>query len=168
MTVPGKGGRPRKWRSDADRVRAYRARQRDLPEPPTVVEAIEDGDELAEAWDTIRRLGVQLDEAQQGAESSRRELKRTQGEFERERARFGWIEANSDSQRFELERVTAERNTLADDNRTLVQRLRVLESGTRPPAKHSAPPASATLPRATRRKLERERRRSKPGGPPAP
>lgn len=27
VTVPGKGGRPRKWRSDADRVRAYRARQ---------------------------------------------------------------------------------------------------------------------------------------------
>lgn len=119
MTVPGKGGRPRKWRSDADRVRAYRARQRDLPEPPGVVEAIEDGDELAEAWETIRRLGVQLDEAQQGAESLRRELKRTQGEFERERARFGWIEANNDSQRFELERVTAERNTLADDNRAL-------------------------------------------------
>jgi len=168
MTVPGKGGRPRKGRSDADRVRAYRARQRDLPEPPTVVEAIEDGDELATAWDTIRRLGLQLDEAQQGAESLRRELKRTHGELERERARYGWIEANNDSQRFELERVTAERSTLADDNRTLAQRLRVLESGTRPPAKLSSPPANATLPRATRRKLERERHRSKPSLPPAP
>ena len=123
---------------------------------------------FATARDTIRRLGLQLDEAQQGAESLRRELKRTHGELERERARYGWIEANNDSQRFELERVTAERSTLVDDNRTLAQRLHVLESGTRPPAKLSSPPANATLPRATRRKLKRERRRSKPSGPPAP
>ena len=36
MTVPGKGGRPRKWRSDADRVRAFRARERGDDEPPTI------------------------------------------------------------------------------------------------------------------------------------
>jgi hypothetical protein len=42
MTVPGKGGRPRKWRSDADRVRAFRARHRGEEEPATFDEALVD------------------------------------------------------------------------------------------------------------------------------
>src|SRR5262249_23470440 len=50
VTVPGRGGRPRKWRSDADRVRAYRARQRGAPEPPVLVVALDEGDELAAPW----------------------------------------------------------------------------------------------------------------------
>ena len=56
MTVPGKGGRPRKWRTDADRVRAYRARQRGEEEPATLDAAIDDGDALAKALKRIREL----------------------------------------------------------------------------------------------------------------
>src|SRR5690242_7503544 len=40
MTVPGKGGRPRKWLSDADRMRAYRARRRGESEPDTLEAAL--------------------------------------------------------------------------------------------------------------------------------
>jgi len=60
MTVPAKGGRPRKWRSEADRVRAFRARQRGDEEPATLDVALADGDELARAVDRIRQLQVEL------------------------------------------------------------------------------------------------------------
>ena len=62
MTVPGKGGRPRKWRSDADRVRAHRARQRGEDEPPTVERALVAGDEAAVAWERVRELGVTIED----------------------------------------------------------------------------------------------------------
>jgi chromosome segregation ATPase len=60
MTVPGKGGRPRKWRSDADRVRAYRARQRGEEEPTTFAEALVDGDDLARTIEHARQLQADL------------------------------------------------------------------------------------------------------------
>lgn len=60
MTVPGKGGRPRKWRSDADRVRAYRARQRGEEEPTTFEEALVDGDDLARTIEHARQLQADL------------------------------------------------------------------------------------------------------------
>lgn len=60
MTVPGKGGRPRKWRSDADRVRASRARQRGHEEPVTFEAALVDGDELARAVERSRQLQSEL------------------------------------------------------------------------------------------------------------
>lgn len=62
MTITGKGGRPRKWRSDADRSRAYRARQRGDDEPATIEQALDDGDELAEARREIERLSLALRE----------------------------------------------------------------------------------------------------------
>jgi hypothetical protein len=61
MTVPGKGGRPRKWRSDADRVRAFRARQRGEDGPPTVEVARAAGDEAALARDQVRELGLTIE-----------------------------------------------------------------------------------------------------------
>jgi hypothetical protein len=60
MTVPGKGGRPRKWRSDADRVRAFRARHRGEEEPATFEEALVDGDDLARAIERSRQLQADL------------------------------------------------------------------------------------------------------------
>lgn len=60
MTVPAKGGRPRKWRSDADRVRAFRARQRGDQEPATLDASLVDGDELARAVDHISQLQAGL------------------------------------------------------------------------------------------------------------
>lgn len=55
MTVPGKGGRPRKWASDRDRQRAWRARQQGQPEPTQYREALDDGDLLAAALAERRR-----------------------------------------------------------------------------------------------------------------
>ena len=60
MTVPGKGGRPRKWRSDADRVRAFRARHRGEEEPATFEEALVDGDDLARAVEHARQMQADL------------------------------------------------------------------------------------------------------------
>ena len=60
MTVPGKGGRPRKWRSDADRVRAFRARHRGEEEPATFEEALVDGDDLARAVERSRQFQAEL------------------------------------------------------------------------------------------------------------
>jgi hypothetical protein len=61
MTVSGKGGRPRKWRSDADRQRAFRARQKGEAEPPTLARALDDGDELAVALERIRFLELAVE-----------------------------------------------------------------------------------------------------------
>jgi chromosome segregation ATPase len=60
MTVPGKGGRPRKWQSDADRVRAFRARQRGEEEPATFEAALVDGDDLARAVEHAHQLQTDL------------------------------------------------------------------------------------------------------------
>ena len=72
MTVSGKGGRPRKWRSDADRVRDYRARQRGVDEPPTLAQALAVA-EIEALRVRTRDLEAQLVEAQ-------REIARLSGE----------------------------------------------------------------------------------------
>ncbi len=81
MTVPGKGGRPRKWRSDADRVRAYRARQTGIDEPPVLAQALDDGDESARVWATVHDLGEQLATANTTIKQVRRESDQTRREL---------------------------------------------------------------------------------------
>ena len=49
VTVPGRGGRPRKWSSDADRKRAFRARRRGGVEPSTFDAALDQGEAPARA-----------------------------------------------------------------------------------------------------------------------
>ena len=78
MTVPGKGGRPRKWLSDADRVRAHRARLRGEPEPPTVVRAATGDDALAAALQRQRKLEELLVEARARVSSLQRDLTATE------------------------------------------------------------------------------------------
>ena len=61
MTVPGKGGRPRKWVTTADRQRAWRARQEGATEPPTIVQAISGEDQrLAAALADAHTLATAL------------------------------------------------------------------------------------------------------------
>ena len=155
MTVPGKGGRPRKWRSDADRVRAYRARQTGIDEPPTLVQALDDGDELAQVWATVRDLGEQLDTANATIKQIRRERDQTRRELEREQHRWGWIESHNTE-------LTAERDRLLGELDELRDRPRVIE--TPRPAATATPPTAPTAPqplmsRAERRRLEREQQR---------
>jgi hypothetical protein len=147
MTVPGKGGRPRKWRSDADRQRAWRNRQTGNPEPPTMVEALDDGDELARTWQMIRDLGQQLEAAKAKAKALRVELNRARREHATEDRRWSWITTENQHLRAETERLRAER----DD---ALARLHDFEH--RSP---SPPPAGPGLSRAERRQLEREQRR---------
>lgn len=78
MTVPGKGGRPRKWRSDTDRVRAYRARQSGAHEPATVETAAADGDELALALERERRVAVELADARRAVRVLETDLARAE------------------------------------------------------------------------------------------
>lgn len=155
MTVPGKGGRPRKWRSDADRQRAWRNRQTGAPEPPTMVQALDDGDELARTWQMIRDLGAQLEAAKAKAKALQVELNRTRREHATEDRRWGWITTENQHLHAETERLRAER----DD---ALARLHDLEALRQQPAPRTGtpPPASGpALSRAERRRLEREQHR---------
>lgn len=77
MTVPGRGGRPRKWRSDADRVRAWRARQIGRPEPPQLADLDPNEDELARRIEEVRQLHEQLRTLRQENRDLTAELNRT-------------------------------------------------------------------------------------------
>lgn len=149
MTVPGKGGRPRKWRSDADRVRAYRARQAGIDEPPVLAQALDDGDELARMWAMVRQLGEQLDTANATIKQLRRERDQTRRELDREQHRWGWIESHNTE-------LTAERDRLLGELDELRDRPRVIETP-RPTA--TVTPPQPALSRAERRRLEREQQR---------
>jgi predicted transcriptional regulator len=112
MTVPGKGGRPRKWRSDADRVRAHRARQRGEDEPATLEQAFVDGDELARAIDRGRHLQAELVAATA-----------TQRKLERERADLDAVRATLARQAEELRATHDELFELRADNSRLREQL---------------------------------------------
>lgn len=110
MTVPGKGGRPRKWRSDADRVRAYRARQRGDEQPATFEAALADGDELARAVERSRQLQAELVEAIESLaeidaalQTERRHHLATQRKLDRARADLDGYRATIDRHRDELQ-----------------------------------------------------------------
>jgi septal ring factor EnvC (AmiA/AmiB activator) len=114
MTVPGKGGRPRKWRSDADRVRAFRARERGDDEPPTIEVALESGDEAALAWDQVRQLGDTLDALRAELKTTQAALRRAEKELEREQVRSSWISEGNDRLRAELDAVERDRADLQE------------------------------------------------------
>jgi chromosome segregation ATPase len=155
MTVPGKGGRPRKWRSDADRVRAFRARERGEQEPPTLETALVDDDELALAVVRARRLQAELvdaiasmgelEEALAGerrrTEALRRRLDRTQADLDQQRS----IAAESS------ERVRTLQTELAEaqaTNSRVRARLAIL----------TQPPPGPVLNRAARRAAKRDQK----------
>ena len=150
MTIPGKGGRPRKWRSDADRSRAYRARQRGDDEPATIEQALDDGDELAEARRKIERLSLALREGRIQQRTLRAIIQRREREIillDEQLQNLRRIVEASWHERMELRRrydeLRAELNRASQG------------IGTR----HvPTPPA---LPRHVRRQLERDQRRSR-------
>src|SRR5262245_14642630 len=92
MTIAGKGGRPRKWRSDADRARAYRARKRGEPEPPQVVDVVDESDELAAAWRHVDELGRLVREVRDRERALHATVRQLTGELEVERLRRGRAE----------------------------------------------------------------------------
>jgi hypothetical protein len=162
MTIPGKGGRPRKWRSDADRQRAWRVRANGTEQPPTMVQALDDGDELARAWEMIRDLGKQLEAAKDKAKALQVELNRERRERATEDRRWGWIitaheQLTADNHRLgaELDEALDKTRNLSIELNTTRRQLAAAETtAPQPPA-----PAQPALPRAERRRLEREQRR---------
>jgi hypothetical protein len=152
MTVPGKGGRPRKWRSDADRVRAHRARQRGEDEPPTVNIALDDGDEVAIAWERVRELGVTIEKQQSELKSLTAALRRSEKSLDQERTRFAWIGSDNDRLRNE---VAVARNECV----LLRERLAELQRPIPPQPRRPAQRAADIRPnRAQRRAADRRRR----------
>jgi chromosome segregation ATPase len=130
MTVPGKGGRPRKWRSDADRVRAHRARQRGEDEPATLEQAFVDGDELARAIDRGRQLQAELvaaiqslAESDAALQSEHRRHTATQRKLDRERADLDAVRATLARQAEELRATHDELFELRADNSRLREQL---------------------------------------------
>ena len=161
MTVPGKGGRPRKWRSDADRSRAYRARQAGADEPPVLVQALDDGDELARAWATVRELGEQLATVREAMKQARCERDQAHRELVSEQRRWGWIEAHIAELTAERDRIAIERDALAQELGDLRQHAALLKQrlalGAAPAVAAAVNPAG--LSRAQRRQLQREQAR---------
>lgn len=157
MTVPGKGGRPRKWRSDADRVRAYRARQSGREEPSELDQALADGDELARALEETRALRAELVAVAATEQELRDEVRSLRRELAAGNKRFGWLEREAEAQRAAKQAAERERDALARELTELRARTRVTVSGTRPiPAPSPAPPAPS---RAERRRQEREQQK---------
>jgi chromosome segregation ATPase len=133
MTVPGKGGRPRKWRSDTDRQRAYRARQTGLDEPPTLVQALDDGDELAELWAKFRDQAAQLAAANETAKQLRHERDQARRELASEQQRWGWIESRNTELQAERDRLAEELNAAIIEQIDLRDRLARLQRAAVPP-----------------------------------
>lgn len=154
MTVPGKGGRPRKWRSDADRQRAWRNRTNGAPEPPTLAQALDDdSDELARTWQTIRDLGTQLDTANAQAKALQVELNRTRRNHATDNHRWDRLTTDNQHLRADNQRLRSERDQALAHVRDLETRLRQ-PAPTPPPA-----PQTPALTRAERRRLDRQQHR---------
>jgi molybdopterin converting factor small subunit len=152
MTVPGKGGRPRKWRSDADRVRAFRARERGEPEPPTLETALDDGDELALAVDRASRLQAELVDAI----ASIGEL---QEALAGERRRTGALRRQLDRTQADLNQqrlVAAETIDRVHTLQTELAEVRAANSSLH--ARLTQPPTGSVPNRSARRAAKRDRR----------
>ncbi len=163
MTIPGKGGRPRKWRSDADRVRAYRARQRGDSEPPVLAVALDEGDELAAALEHGRELGQRLEKQRKVERSLRRELAVACRELEAQQARFDLLRQDNEALRNNLadaERARGEvegrLTALAQENLALRRRLEPFSGAATPAVDTTEKPSTN---RAQRRRAARNARR---------
>jgi chromosome segregation ATPase len=155
MTVPGKGGRPRKWRSDADRVRAFRARERGEQEPPTLETALGDGDELALAVDRARRLQAELDDAMTSIGKLEEALAGERRRTDALRRRLDRTQADLDQQRS----VTAETNDRVRTLQTELAKVRAANSSLQARlAILTQPPPEPVLNRSARRAAKRDRR----------
>jgi hypothetical protein len=126
--------------------------------------ALDEGDELAAAWEHVRQLGQQLDHQREIARSLRRELREARKQQKAQEHRFGWLRDRNDDLRAALERERrdgAERvSSLLGENRTLRQRIDALLLATSDIAEatgSTGPPGN----RARRRRdARRARRRS--------
>ncbi len=139
MTVPGKGGRPRKWRSDADRVRAFRARHRGEEEPATFEEALVDGDDLARAVEHARQMQADLvaamaslSESNVALQSERRRHQSTLRRLDRVRAELDGLRTAAARREEELELLRAGFDELRAENAALRARIALTTQAAQP------------------------------------
>lgn len=158
MTVPGKGGRPRKWRTDADRVRAFRARQRGEEEPASLDVALNDGDALALALARIDHLEASVVQARRREAELNTELAAARQRSEaatrradRATARVAALQQQHAEVGAELSAAQAGLRSVSDENAELRRRLQ--ERDTAPPVR---PPNRAERRRAAKRERRRE------------
>jgi hypothetical protein len=139
MTVPGKGGRPRKWRSDADCVRAFRARERGEEEPATFEEALFDGDDLARAVEHARQLQTDLvaamaalSESNAALQTERRRHQSTQRRLDRARAELDGLRTAGARREEELELLREGFAELRAENAALRARIALTAPAAQP------------------------------------
>ena len=139
MTVPGKGGRPRKWRSDADRVRAFRARHRGEEEPATFEEALVDGDDLARAVEHARQLQADLvvaveslSESNVALRTERRRHQSTQRRLDRVRSELDGLRTAGARREEELELLREGFAELRAENAALRARIALTAPAAQP------------------------------------
>jgi chromosome segregation ATPase len=150
VTIPGKGGRPRKWRSDADRSRAYRARQRGDDEPATIEQALDDSDELAEARREIERLSLALREGRIQQRTLRVIIERRERDI-----------VLLDEQLQNLKRIVEDGWRERSELRWQCDELRAELNRTSQGVRAPLVPTPPVLPRHIRRQIEREQRRGR-------
>jgi chromosome segregation ATPase len=139
MTVPGKGGRPRKWRSDADRVRAFRARQRGEDEPATLEGALVDGDDLARAVEHAHQLQTDLatataslSESNGALQNERRRHQSTQRTLDRVRTELDGLRTAGARREAELELLREGLAELRAENAALRARIALTAPAAQP------------------------------------
>jgi hypothetical protein len=125
--------------------------------------AVDDGDELAVAWERVRELGQQLDHLREIERSLRRELREARQELKAQEQRFGWLRGRNDDLRAALEREHrdgAKRiSSLLGENRALRQRIDALLLATSGIAEATASTGQRPGNRAQRRRDARQTRR---------
>jgi chromosome segregation ATPase len=75
--------------------------------------ALDDGDELARAWDLVRQLGDQLTEARHTEDELRRELRAAHTEVESQRTRIAWLQNHIDTLQADLTDARQQNEDLA-------------------------------------------------------
>jgi chromosome segregation ATPase len=121
--------------------------------------ALDDGDDLARAWDTIRQLQTQLAGESEVRQRLQKELNVARRQLDQQQERFGWIEKARTVLQGERDALVAERGELRAELSTLRRRMDGADKSqaavTLAPSTTNAQPLS----RAERRRLEREQQR---------
>ena len=115
VTVPGQGGRPSERQSDADRVRAHRARPAGRYEPPEPAQEFDNGDELALAFEQVRALKQELAAAANTVRALGNEVRSLRRELTAQGRRFGWLERSVETHRAARIAAEAEHDALAGE-----------------------------------------------------
>ncbi len=120
--------------------------------------ALDDGDDLALAWDTIRQLQTQLAGENEVRQRLQRELNAVRRQLDQQQERFGWIEKARTVLQGERDALVAERGELRAELNTLRRRIDAADKSS---AAITLAPRTTAQPRsrAERRRLEREEQR---------